>query len=94
MRIEIEVDWKTPLRQRTPDAGQRNPPPSTPESHLYWLALTMHIEDQVDQGRMATYAEVARRCGVSRARISTLVSRIVPRGSSERDSVKDFQAGT
>jgi hypothetical protein len=92
MRIEIEVDWKTPVRQRAPDGGQRHPPRGSPESRLYWFALALHIEDQIDQGRMPSYAETSRQCGVSRARMSTLVSRIVHRGSPEENSVEDFQA--
>ena len=94
MRIEIEVDWKTPVRQRAPDDRQRHPPRGSPESHLYWLALALHIEDQVDRGRIPSYAEASRRCGISRARMSTLVSRIVSRGGPEEDSVEDFQTGT
>ena len=91
MRIEIEVVWKTPVRQRAPEDQPRHPPRGSPESRLYWLALALHIEDQVDQGRMSTYAEASRRCGVSRARISTLVSRIASRGGLEEDSVEDLQ---
>ena len=93
MRIEIEVDWKTPVRHRVPDDGQRHPPRGSPESRLYWLALALHIEDQVDRGGMPSYAEASRRCGVSRARMSTLVSRIVSRESPEVDSVEDFRTG-
>lgn len=93
MRIEIEVDWKTPVRQRAPNK-QRHPPRGSPESRLYWLALALHIEDQVDRGRMPSYSEASRRCCVSRARMSTLVSRIVSRESPEVDSVEDFRAGT
>ena len=76
MRIEIEVDWKTPVRQRAPDNGEQHPPRGSPESCLYWLALALHIEDQVGCGRMSTYAEVSRRCGVSRARVSQVVSQL------------------
>ena len=94
MRIEIDVDWKTPVRQRSTAEVPRRPPRGSPESRLYWLALALHIEDQVDRGRMPSYAEASRRCGVSRARMSTLVSRIVSREDPEDDSVEDFRTGT
>jgi len=94
MRLEIEVDWKTPVRQRPPKEESRHPPRGSPESRLYWLALALHIEDQVDRGRMPSYAEASRRCGVSRARMSTLVSRIVSRERPENNSVEDFRPGT
>lgn len=94
MRIEIEVDWKTPVRQRSPKKEPLHPPRRSAESRLYWLALALHIEDQVDRGRMSSYAEAARRCGVSRARMSTLVSRIVSREGPEEESVEDFPTGT
>ena len=77
MRIEIEVDWKTPVRQRDPGNGQRHPPSGSSESRLYWLALALHIEDQIDRGRMSTYAEAARRCGVSRARVSQVLHQLL-----------------
>lgn len=77
MRIEIEVDWKTPVRQRAPDDGERHPARGSPESRLYWLALALHIEDQIDTGRMSTYAEVSRRCGVSRARVSQVLHQLL-----------------
>ncbi len=93
MRIEIEVDWKTPVRQRAPN-GERQPPRGSPESRLYWLALALHIEDQIDRGSMPSYAEASRRCGVSRARISTLVGRTASLGEPEWDSLEDFQAGS
>jgi hypothetical protein len=77
MRIEIEVDWKTPVRQRAPDNGQRHPTRGSPESQLYWLALALHIEDAIAPSKMKNYAEVARRCGVSRARVSQVIHQIL-----------------
>ena len=96
MRVEMVVDFgggrnKHQADRTEPRSSGR---PSASEKKLYWLALALHIEDQVDRGRMPSYAEASRRCGVSRARMCTLVSRIASREVHKADSVEDFQTRT
>lgn len=39
-----------------------------------WLALVLHVDELVASGQIADYAEVARRYGISRARVSQLMN--------------------
>ena len=78
MRVELEVD----LRRR-----DRQPPPSghadnaeklrldREERRLRQLALAQHIDYLVVTGRVDSLADVARMCGVSRARVSQVKNR-------------------
>jgi AraC-like DNA-binding protein len=47
------------------------------DRHLRQIALARLIEDRIAAGEFASLADVARRCGVSRARVSQ-VSSVTP----------------
>ena len=72
MRVEVTVDWaESPKRKRAEAEPELSSiPRSRAESRLYFIALGQHIEEAVQRGEFASLAEVARACGVSRARIS------------------------
>lgn len=75
MRVEMVVDFgggrnKHQADRTEPRSSGR---PSASEKKLYWLALALHIEDQVSMGKISNYAEVSRQCGVSRARVTNVV---------------------
>ena len=76
MRIELDVDL-----------GRRSEPPPAHDDatraeqrhlarqgrHLRRIALAQHIDHLVDSGVVASYAEIARMCQVSRAAVSKVV---------------------
>lgn len=74
MRVEMGVEFRSERRAREAEAQE----PSDHEisrsrdRQLYWLALAMHIEELVLSGQVKSYAEIARMCDVSRARVSTV----------------------
>ena len=43
------------------------------DQQLRWLALAIHIEDLVLSDQIKSYADIARLCGVSRARVSRIL---------------------
>ena len=74
MRIEFEVDV-TPVRHQRPRPTQ--PPPSAAEQIgrvVRYLVLAWQIEQAVAEGRAKDYSEVADQLGLSRARISQVMS--------------------
>ena len=77
MKVEMKVDWNALPKEPRPDPKPytRYPklPTSRAERRLYFIALARHIEEAVDSGEYESLAEIARRCRVSRARISQLV---------------------
>ena len=75
MRVEISVDLKAEHGRRLYAPRQSAPMPcSRSEKQLYWLALALHIENLIIFGEMENYADIARRCGISRARLSRIVA--------------------
>lgn len=78
MRIEIETDLRGPIRrahrQKPSATGTESPRISRRERALRRIALGMHIEELVQSGQVESYAEVAKLCLVSRARVSQIVS--------------------
>ncbi len=74
MRVEVSVDWS-----RKPDKPRQDslpndlaPPRSRVDRCLWYIAVAREIEAGVRSGRFTSYADAARRCGVSRARVSQL----------------------
>ena len=71
MRIELEAQWPgSPERSRT--ETETIPPTKRPLRRLWYIALTRHIDHLIETGEVASLAEVARMCCVSRARITQL----------------------
>ena len=70
MRVEMKVDLAARNRSTQPkaDAPVRRRPKA--EGRLRWLALALHIEELIQSSQASSLAEVARICGVSRARVS------------------------
>ena len=77
MRVEVGVDWGRVAGEPRQDNPLNDlaPPRSRALRRLWYIAVAREIEAGIGSGRFASYADAARRCGVSRAR----VSRITPR---------------
>lgn len=76
MRVEVAVDWGRVAgkpRQDNP-LNDLAPPRSRAERWLWYVAVARETEARVASGEFASYADAARRCGVSRARISAIRS--------------------
>ena len=71
------VDFGGGRNKHQADRADPRPPgrPSSREKQLYWLALSLHIEDLITTGEIEYYADVANQCGISRARLSNLLAR-------------------
>ena len=78
MRIEMTVDLvpKARRRQARKRKAQKHLIPRTRDRQLRWLALALHIEALVMSGQVKSYAEIARMCGVSRARVSIVLRQL------------------
>ena len=78
MKVEMTVDWNSLPNEERADPKPRRKYPKIPSSRadrrLYFIALARHIEEAVDSGEFESLAEVARVCGVSRARVSQVVA--------------------
>ena len=78
MRIELDADFRAPTRRtrrKKPVAKGAKPGRiSRHERTLRRIALAQHIEHLVSTGQVESYAEIALMCGVSRARVSQVVS--------------------
>ncbi len=74
MRVEVSVDWTRKPEEPREDSlpNDLSPPRSRAERRLWYIAVAREIEAGVRAGEFASYADVARRCGVSRARLSRL----------------------
>ena len=77
MRMELEVDLR-PARPETaavetPEAKAEKRRRDRKERRLRRIALAQVIEAKIADGEFADLADVARRCGVSRARVSQLI---------------------
>ena len=77
MRVEVAVDWsQKPERPRQDNpSNDLSPPRSRAERRLWYIAIAREIEAGVRAGRFGSYADAARRCRVSRARLSVLVGK-------------------
>ena len=75
MRVEIAVELGQTRREPKAEKHKSHAPqiPRVRDRQLRWLALALHIEDLVQNGKVANLAAVARMCGVSRARVSMVV---------------------
>jgi len=75
MRVEVSVDWSRKAEKQRQElvSGDLEPPRSRAERRLWYIAVAREIEADVRSGRFASFADAARRCGVSRARICQLV---------------------
>jgi len=78
MRVEIGMDFKLNQRQRKPGKSTAEGRQQSGNSNrqLRWLALALHIEDLVLSGQVASYAEIAGACGVSRARVTKVLHQL------------------
>ncbi len=75
VRVEVRVDWGREAgkpRQDNP-LNDLAPPRSRAERRLWYVAVGREIEARVASGEFASYADAARRCGVSRPQISQLL---------------------
>jgi hypothetical protein len=75
LRIELDA----PLGHRKPPERPLGPP-SRQDRQLRNLALALHLQHLLDTGQVRNQAEIARLCGISRARVSQLMelSMILP----------------
>ena len=77
MRIELDIDLKAERRARR-DEPSPEPSPPNPVARtarlLRRIALAQHIDHLVQTGQVASYAEIARMCGVSRAAVSRVAT--------------------
>ena len=77
MKVEMTVDWaelpKEPRKKPERAFDGPEPPRSRAERRLWYIAVAREIEAGVRSGRFKSFADAARRCGVSRARVSQLV---------------------
>ena len=74
MRVEVQVDWVRVAgkpRQDNP-LNDLAPPRGRAERRLWYVAVGREIEARVASGEFASYADAARRCGVSRSAITKL----------------------
>ena len=78
MRVELQINLRPERRLPAPkpvvDAKARaeNQRIAREDRRLRQIALARLIEDRIASGEFASLADVARRCGVSRARVSKL----------------------
>ena len=76
MKVEMTVNWaelpKEPRKKPEPTFEGPEPPRSRADRRLWYIAVAREIEAAVRSGRFSSYADAARRCGVSRARVSQL----------------------
>ncbi len=81
MRVEMSVDWsrKPENPRRDSPSSDLAPPRSRTDRRLWYIALAREIEAGVRSGRFQSYADAARRCGVSRARLSQIQSLAISR---------------
>lgn len=77
MKVEMKVDWgalpKEPRVEREPRVAGPEIPRSRAERRLWYIAVAREIESMVGDGRLASMADAANRCGVSRARVCNQV---------------------
>jgi len=95
LRVELEVD----LGRRDKPASQHDKADKADnrrldreERRLRQLALAYHIDHLIVSGQVDSLAEVARTCGVSRARVSQLIGRFeqqILAKSATRSSCRD-----
>ena len=80
MRVELQVDLRPngrrPVAKPVVDAGARaeNQRLAREDRRLRQIALARLIEERVASGDFASLADAARRCGVSRARVSQTIA--------------------
>lgn len=79
MRVELQVNLRPerrlPVAKPVVDAEARGERQrlAREDRRLRQIALAQLIEDRIAAGEFASLADVARRCGVSRARMSQAV---------------------
>lgn len=74
MKVEVKVDWgASPANHnRETTAEPVGPPRLRADRRLWYIAVGREIEGGIDSGRFSSYADAARACKVSRARISQM----------------------
>jgi hypothetical protein len=75
VRVELAVELGPKRREILPEDQDHRDHKihRTRDRQLRWLALAFLIEDLVLNGQVESYAEIARMCNVSRARVSRVV---------------------
>jgi len=87
MRVELQVDLRPERRPSTAkpvvdaEARAEKQRLAREDRRLRQIALARLIEERIAVGQFASLADVARRCGVSRARVSQVMA--VPRSVEE-----------
>ena len=71
MRIDFDVDLKP---ARTAKRAQASRPTAGLPGVVKLLVLAYQIEQAIDEGRARDYADIARQLGVTRARVTQIVS--------------------
>jgi hypothetical protein len=80
MRVELDVDLRPagpalkPKPVVDPEVVAENRGRAREERLLRRIALAQVVETRIAAGAFADMADVARRCGVSRARMSTIMN--------------------
>ena len=79
MRVELVVNLRAVRRRPVPrpvdaEARAEKQRLAREDRWLRRIALVRLIEDRIASGDFASLADVARRCGVSRARVSQVVT--------------------
>ena len=81
MRVKIEVDLRGRVRRlQSSDKANRATVRrmDREERRLRQIALAQHIDHLIVTGQVGSLAEIARMCGVSRARVSRLIGLLNP----------------
>ena len=87
MRVEMSVDWSRKPKKPRQDKASSDlaPPRCRAERRLWYIAVAREIEAGVRLGRFASYADAARRLGVTRARLTQVMDLLLmPVGEQER----------
>lgn len=78
MKVEMMVDWAEAAAPRTQNhqttAEPAYPPRSRADRRLWYIAVGREIEAGMRSGRFTAYADIARQCRVSRARIAQVLN--------------------
>lgn len=72
MKIEMKVDWGIAANRQTM-AKPMEAPRSRADGRLWYIALAREIKSGIASGYFSSLADAARKCDVSRARLSQIV---------------------
>jgi hypothetical protein len=72
--LKLKVSFRS-CRRRGSESGESRA--TEPSSLARQIALAHFIEERIESGELASYAEAAERLGLTRARLSQVVDRIL-----------------